>query len=269
MAQRRRQAPVRYGDWEENFNLRELKDKKLEEKLWEVEDILERKEQEVLVKWKDWEGPSTWVSLDENQELQQFIERNKGNPLSCQLHSRNLDANKVECMDLPDDVMALRQAIFDSLGDARRTPDGALGVQARTTVKVPFSSTSFSTYFRSLKDLDLPADNGNVDFYLTGEEMTCAIGENWSSRCYKTSTETFVSFREYVHVWWGFKERKQYEHNTCKRCNWKDAEENRPELCDPVVLYVRGPSWIHETFTRSRRNMVTGTVAKRRRHKNS
>ena len=47
--------------------------------------------------------------------------------------------------------------------------------------------------------------------------MTCAIGENWASRCYKTSTETFVSFKDYIHVWWGFKERKQYQHNACKR----------------------------------------------------
>lgn len=28
-------------------------------------------------------------------------------------------------------------------------------------------------------------------FIFTGEEMTSAIGENWSNRCYKTSTETF------------------------------------------------------------------------------
>lgn len=43
-------------------------------------------------------------------------------------------------------------------------------------------------------------------FIFTGEEMTSAIGEN----CYKTSTETYVSFKEFIHVWWGYKERKQY-----------------------------------------------------------
>ena len=143
----------------------------LSQKLWEIEDIIEKKEKEVLVKWKDWEGPSTWIRLDENQELQQFIERNAGNPLSCQLHNRNLDSNKVNCRDLPEDIMALRQAIFDSLGDARRTPDGALGVQARTTVKVPFSCASFNNYFRSLRNVDLPPDNGNVDFYLKGDNI--------------------------------------------------------------------------------------------------
>lgn len=141
------------------------------QKLWEIEDIIEKKEKEVLVKWKDWEGPSTWIKLDENQELQQFIERNTGNPLSCQLHNRNLDSNKVDCRDLPEDIMALRQAIFDSLGNARRTPDGALGVQARTTVKVPFSCASFNNYFRSLRNVDLPPDNGNVDFYLKGDNI--------------------------------------------------------------------------------------------------
>ena len=67
--------------------------------------------------------------------------------------------------------MALRQAIFDSLGDARRTPDGALGVQGRTTVKVPFSCASINTYFRSLRNVDLPPDNGNVDFYLKGDNI--------------------------------------------------------------------------------------------------
>lgn len=128
----------------------------------------------MLVIWKDWEGPSTWVSLDGNQELQQFIERNKGNPLSCHLHRRNLDSNKIDCRNNPDDIMALRQAIFDSLGDARRTPDGALGIQSRTTVKVPFSCASFNKYFRSLMDT-LPTDNGNVDFYLTGNELSEVI----------------------------------------------------------------------------------------------
>lgn len=34
---------------------------------------MKRKEQDVLVKWKDYEGLSTWVSLDGNQELQQEI----------------------------------------------------------------------------------------------------------------------------------------------------------------------------------------------------
>lgn len=124
----------------------------------------------MLVKWKDWEGPSTWVSLDGNQELKQFIERNKGNPLSCHLHRRNLDSNKIDCRNNTDDIMALRQAIFDSLGDARRTPDGALGIQSRTT----FSCASFNKNFRSLKDT-LPTDNGNVDFYLTGNELSEAI----------------------------------------------------------------------------------------------
>lgn len=107
----------------------------------------------MLVKWKDWEGPSTWVSLDGNQELRQFIERNKGNPLSCHLHRRNLDSNKIDC---------------------RNNPDGALGIQSRTTVRVPFSCASFNKYFRSLKET-LPTDNGNVDFYLTGNELPEAI----------------------------------------------------------------------------------------------
>lgn len=57
-------------------------------------------------------------------------------------------------------------------------------------------------------------------FIFTGEEMTSAIGENWSNRCYKTSTETFVSFKEFIHVWWGYKERKQYQHNNCKRYDY-------------------------------------------------
>lgn len=66
--------------------------------------------------------------------------------------------------------MTLRKAKFDSLGDARRTPDGALGIQSRTLVNVPFSCASFNKFFRSLKDT-LRTDNRNVDFYLTGYEL--------------------------------------------------------------------------------------------------
>lgn len=91
-------------------------------------------------------------------------------PLSCRLHCRNLDSNKIDCRNNPDDIMTLRKAIFDSLGDARRTPDDALGIQSRALVNVPFSCASFNKFFRYLKDT-LPTDNKHVDFYLTGYEL--------------------------------------------------------------------------------------------------
>lgn len=84
-------------------------------------------------------------------------------PLSCRLHCRNLDSNKIDCRNNPDDIMTLQKAIFDSLGDA-------LSIQSRTLVNVPFSCASFNKFFRSLKDT-LPTDNKNVDFYLTGYEL--------------------------------------------------------------------------------------------------
>ena len=73
-------------------------------------------------------------------------------------------------------IMALRQAIFDSFGYARRTPNGAMGHQSRVTVMVPLSTVSFQERFVNLLD-DIPLDS-NVDIYLFGDDITKAIGEN-------------------------------------------------------------------------------------------
>jgi len=114
--------------------------------------------------------------------------------------------------------MALKQAIFDSLGEVRYTPDGTVGRQSRITVKLPFRKEVFNAHFRTLEHDSIPEDSsGNVDCYLTGNDLTCVLREGWASRCYNTSTETFVSFKEYVHLWWGYKERRQFDHSKCQR----------------------------------------------------
>lgn len=45
-------------------------------------------------------------------------------------------------------------------------------------------------------------------FIFIGEEMIFVIGENWLNRCYKILIEIFVFFKEFIYVWWGYKERK-------------------------------------------------------------
>ena len=113
-------------------------------------------------------------------------------------------------------MAALRQLIFDSLGDIRRTPDGNMGRQTRVTVKLPFHSEAFQAFRDTNSGI---AESGNVNTYLTTAQVTAAIGEGWQSRGYKTSTETFVSAKELVHLTWGYSERKDYNHTRCKRQN--------------------------------------------------
>lgn len=185
--------------------------------MWEVEDVLDERgengEKEYLVKWKDWEGPNTWISAEHNPELQSFVTRNMNNPNSCKL---NRDLLELPESDDNVEILSLKQAIFDSLADVRYTPEGSIGHQARITVKVPVSAETFSATFRA-KIQKIPKDNGNVDYNLTVDEVSLVLGNNWMKRGYKTSTETYVSEREYVHIWWGYKARQQYCHNNCAR----------------------------------------------------
>ena len=162
------------------------------------------------MKWANWDGPNTWVNLTHNPELRDLCQ-NKANPHSCTLHDSKWQDES--------NVMALRQAIFDSLDEVRYTGDVNMGRQSRVSVKIPFSKDEFDKKFRKQGNENIPDnDCGNVECYITGEELTKAIGEGWNTRNYKTSTETFVSFKEYIHLSWGYKPRFQYDHSACQRC---------------------------------------------------
>ena len=146
-----------------------------------MEDVLDQRVRngvrEVEVKWENWDGSNSWVSLDENPELEAYLNNNQSNPESCTLFKTQTDCS---------DMAALRQLIFDSLGDIRRTPDGNMGRQTRVTVKLPFRSKAFQAFRDTNSGI---AESGNVNTYLTTAQVTAAIGEGWQSRDYKTSTE--------------------------------------------------------------------------------
>lgn len=181
------------------------------QKLWEIEDVLESRgegeDREVLVRWANWKGPPSWVKLSYNPELRAFLDKNATNPDSCSLN---------QCMVGDDgDVQALKQALFDSLGDARRTPDGALGLQRRVAIKLPFRTKAFRQSSGKLEKME--ATTSNINAHITLDELRLAIGEGFDRRGYKTSTETFISARELLHVSWGFKSRINFEHTECTR----------------------------------------------------
>lgn len=122
------------------------------------------------------------------------------NPNSCKLLNLPKSHNEVE-------ILSPKQAIFDSLAAVRYTPEGSVGHQARITVTVTVSAETFCATFRA-KIHKISKDNGNVDCNLTVDEVSLVLGNNWMKRGYKTSTETYVSEREYVHIWWGYKARQ-------------------------------------------------------------
>ena len=113
---------------------------------------------------------------------------------------------------LPYEVTALRQAIYDSLGGARFTGDGNMGKQSRVSVKVPYPKHAFDATFGKIGLSDMP-----LSTYVTHEAVDKAIGHGWSSRCHPTSTITFASPREKVHVRYHAPGMIHYSHDNCPR----------------------------------------------------
>lgn len=69
----------------------EKKQRKNEEnKLWSIEEIIDQKFDEVLVKWKNYEGEHSWISLTTNPELARYLEINEGNPDSSYVAKQDL-----------------------------------------------------------------------------------------------------------------------------------------------------------------------------------
>ena len=120
-------------------------------------------------------------------------------------------------VNLPGELMALRQLIHDSLGEGRHTSEGNLGRQTRVSVKTPLSCALFDAHFRSLDLAGIPQGQGNVSCYVTGDDLTKVLGPGWSSRAYSTSTVTYVNFHELIHLQWGYKARFTYSHENCDR----------------------------------------------------
>ena len=172
----------------------------------------------MLVKWADWEGLPTWVELSYNLELKTYLTKNRANPHACTLIKNELRGQSETALDIYEtDLYALRQAVFDSLSDVRYTPEGSVGRQTRVSIKVPFRKDEFDRTFGRVLRQKFGA-TGNDQCHATLEELNQVFGDaKWASRQYQTSTETFISPREFIHVSWGYKERLQYDHAECER----------------------------------------------------
>ena len=164
-----------------------------------MEKILQRRDGEVLVKWLDWNGPAEWVRLADNPELQSFL-----------THSRATPDNSEPIV--PYEVQALRQAVFEHLAGARYTGDGNMGRQTRISVKVPFPESVFDATFGLIGLRGIP-----VTAYVSIQDVTKAIGQKWSSRSHPTSTETYVSPNERIHIRYQVPHLVQHSHALCPR----------------------------------------------------
>ena len=172
-------------------------------------------DKEVHVIWENWDGEPTWVKVDDNPELKKFLDKNEANPYSCTLARNTLTSKPQPHMN--QEVMALRQAIFDSL-NARWTGDGQLGRQMRVCATVPFSKEVFDSCFLTQNIQDVPLnDASNVTAYITAAQLTSAIGPDWGRRGFKTSTVTYVNFNHKIHLTWGYKKRINFLHKECPR----------------------------------------------------
>ena len=118
----------------------------------------DREDREVEVKWGKWDDPTSWVRLADNPELSAFLMENAANPDSSILARLKLG---VSANDSPSEIMAIRQAIHDLLGDGRHTSEGHLGRQTRVSIKMPFSAQTFDDHFRS-KILPQPRQTKDV-----------------------------------------------------------------------------------------------------------
>ena len=119
------------------------------------------------MRWANWDGPEEWVSLADNPELRSYLTHTRAAP-------------DISSGQLPYEVTALRQAIYDSLGGARFTGDGNMGKQSRVSVKVPFPKHVFDATFGKIGLSDMP-----LSTYVTHEAVDKAIGHGWSSRCHQ------------------------------------------------------------------------------------
>ena len=71
----------------------------------------------------------------------------------------------------------------------------------------------------AIPDRSLPSLQGHyndVNMYLTLDQLTAAMGEGWNCHGYKTSTETFVTDRELIHLTWDYRERTDNNHSKLK-----------------------------------------------------
>ena len=191
---RRQRNPPRYlcdYELEEKAEEDEIEISKVEEEvMYEVEDVMERRDNEVLVKWRGY-GPehNSWVNLANNRELSGWLQKHASHP-----QSSTLAKESISSLDsLERELWFVKNLVFDEL-NLRHTSEGDEGVLGRMQVKAPFSNEAFVHYFgkgtfplAKERGLDFSGTE-NVKFTATVAEVGSVLGADWKARCFSNSS---------------------------------------------------------------------------------
>jgi hypothetical protein len=197
-----------------------LHSSKAKTSLFPIMDILCKKEQNsktlVLVQWQNTQTPNTWLDLDKEDKLKEYLYYNKANPYSCTLIKETLTPFLASLE--PPEIQALKQTIFDHLGGSGATPKGSRGKSRRLSVTLPFSKMTWDSTFakHSWPKIDT-SDDGNKAFHTSVDSLSPILGDNWGCRFLKTSTTNEVDPNYPVYITWEYKSRTQYNHTSCAR----------------------------------------------------
>ena len=170
------------------------------------------------MKWAGWEGRPdevTWVKLNNNPELANYVRLNQANPNSCTaIRERLLATTPPDARVNDPDVQVIRQVIFDELGGARFTREGDEGFVKRVSVTLPFGREAFERLFCPVLGLERGC---HTDTTMSADDLSRVLGPGWDKRSFPTSTETFVSRKSSIRIKWTFKPRHSYSHSQCTR----------------------------------------------------
>lgn len=182
--------------------------------MWEIDDVLQVDGDRALVSWVGYDKHD-WVSLTANPELKAYIHNNRANPSSCNIQREMLAQRAPPATHgLDDDILVIRQVVYDQLGGARYTQEGNVGFEKRVNVAVPFPVASWQRHFMPVLGV---RELGNFEAQVSVSKLSQILGTDWNVRSYPTSTETYVSTSTKVKVKWGYKLRPLYNHDCCPR----------------------------------------------------
>lgn len=280
-----RKAPDRYGSWIYKLTKQHVGTKHMypKVKLHAIKDILKTKlnsagELQAEVTWcTSTNGKpnspnvlaTEWINLNDNPELFKFLQANELNPYSSTL-AKNLYHDLAKSQPMNNDVLALRQAIFDALS-YRYTGEGQRPA-SRQQVSIPFGKDNFVSTFGHLPQVknssvitnSLPGTY-NVSIRISPAELTHCIGQGWSFRSFNTSTITYINFKRPMLLKWQYKARTNYNHDDCERCTYTGNNVHRPVKCTPTKELLLGPPWLTITFHKARRNRVANILAEQKK----
>ena len=262
LPRRQRNPPSYLCDYEleEKAEEDEIEISKVEEEvMYEVEDVMERRDNEVLVKWRGY-GPehNSWVNLANNRELSGWLQKHASHP-----QSSTLAKESISSLDsLERELWFVKNLVFDEL-NLRHTSEGDEGVLGRVQVIAPFSNEAFVHYFgkgtfplAKERGLDFSGTE-NVKFTATVAEVGSVLGADWKARCFSnSSTVCEVDPSSAVYVQWGYEHRRSYDHSVCPRCSYTGEELGRPATCQPRETAVPSASTLKLSFGRRRRNLL-------------